>query len=161
MRNSVKRSISAFSILVLTLCALALPTRAFAQVATQVQQVDARADVATNAQHSHTTATTITLPAGSGWIVVTGIDIGNCASGTAVTAAAATFITTTGLQGSPQYMVGSGVTAGQCQNPSPVLPATGLRASAANTAVTFVLPTFATNQTISANIYYYYSKTPQ
>src|SRR4051812_47697873 len=70
-----------------------------------------RSDAATNVQHSHSTGATITLSAGTVGptqsIYVTGLDISNC-QGTAVTAAAPTYITTTGLNGSPQYQVGSG-----------------------------------------------------
>lgn len=106
--------------------------------------------------HSHTSAATITLTATAlQFLYITGIEISNCATGTAVVAAAPTYITTTNLNGAPQYQVGSGVTAGLCQ-PVHFTPfASPLRSQTAGTNVTVVLPTFATNQVISVNVYYY------
>lgn len=109
--------------------------------------------------HSHTSAATLTItapPTGS-FVYVTGIDISNCAGASAVTAAAPTYITTTNLTGAPQYQLGSGVTAGLCQpTSSGIAFTTPLRSTTAGAAVTFVLPTFATNQTVSVNVYYFY-----
>lgn len=145
------------SILAAVLFALVLsPSIAHAQ-STSVQQSGSRLDAATNVQHSHTSAATLTIPAGTGYAYIVGIDIVNCAGGTAVTAAAPTFITTTNISGSPQYMVGSGVTAGLCTSSPVPVPVNGIRSTAPNTATTFVLPTFATNQTVSVNVYYYYA----
>lgn len=118
-----------------------------------------RSDAATNVQHSHTTGATITLTAGTAGsntqtIYITGMDIGNC-EGTAVTAAAPTFITTTGLNGSPQYMVGSGpATAGSCSNPTSISFTAPLKSATPGTNVTLVLPAFITNQVVSVNVYY-------
>lgn len=118
-----------------------------------------RADSATNVQHSHTTGATITLSAGlvggpNQSIYITGLDISNC-QGTAVTAAAPTYITTTGINGSPQYQVGSGpATAGTCTPTSVITFTAPLKNATPGTNVTFVLPAFITNQVISANIYY-------
>jgi len=118
-----------------------------------------RADSATNVQHSHSTGATITLsagPAGSstGSIYVTGLDISNC-QGSAVTAAAPTYITTTGLNGSPQYQIGSGpATAGTCTPTDIIAFSAPLKSATSGTNVTFVLPTFIANQTVSVNVYY-------
>lgn len=114
-----------------------------------------RIDAATTATHSHTTGATLTLtPTAGQYVYITAIDINNCATGTAVTAAAPTYITTTNITGTPQYQIGSGVTAGLCQ-PVPVAPfSTPLRSAAVTTAVTFVLPSFATNQVVSVNVYW-------
>lgn len=118
-----------------------------------------RSDSATNVQHSHSSGATITLTAGSAGtntqsIYITGLDITNCAGASAVTAAAVAFITTTGLNGSPQYMFGSGTTAGTCwTSPTPSFTAP-LKSATPGTNVTFVLPAFATNQTLSVNVYY-------
>jgi hypothetical protein len=108
------------------------------------------------AVHSHTSAATLTLTAFPNQSVyVTGIDITNC-QGTAVTAAAPTFITTTGLNGSPQYMVGSGpAAAGTCTPTASVSFARPIKSQTPGTNVTFVLPAFITNQTVSVNVYYY------
>ena len=134
---------------------------AFAQQTggTQTAQQATHYDAATNAQHTHTTATTITItPPGGQYVYVTALDISDCATGTAVTAAAPTYITTTGLNGTPQYQIGSGVTAGLCQPvPVPAFNLGGFKSSAPGSNVTFVLPTFATNQVISFNVYYYYA----
>lgn len=109
----------------------------------------------TAAAHSHSTGATITItpPAGNDFIYITGIDISNCA-GAAVTPAAPTYITTTNITGSPQYQVGSGAGTGLCQ-PASYDFSTPLRAAVLGTAVTFVLPSFVTNQVISVNVYYY------
>lgn len=110
---------------------------------------------ATDSVHSHTSAATLTLTAATGLsIYITGVDISNCAGATAVTAANPTYITTTNLTGSPQYQVGSGVTAGLCQ-PASYSYAAPLKSTTAGTNVTFVLPTFATNQTVSVNVHYF------
>lgn len=118
-----------------------------------------RADSATNAQHSHSTGATITLTAGAAGtntqsIYITGIDISNC-EGAAVTAAAPTYITTTGINGSPQYQIGSGpATAGTCSIASPPAFTAPVKNATPGTNVTFVLPTFVTNQVVSVNVYY-------
>jgi hypothetical protein len=132
------------------------PTPAGAVVT--VQPVE-RADAATNVQHSHSTGATLTLtagPAGSSTqsIYITGLDVTNC-QGSAVTAAAPTYITTTGLNGSPQYMTGSGpAAAGTCSPASVISFSAPLKSSSPGTNVTFVLPAFVTNQVISLNVYY-------
>lgn len=123
---------------------------------TLIQASPTHMDAATNVQHSHTSAATITLTAsGSQSIYITALDITNCA-GTTVTAATPLFITTTGLTGAPQYMVGTNGTAGMC-NPSSMLAFGGqpLKSQTPGTNVTLVLPTFTTQQTISVNVYYY------
>jgi hypothetical protein len=158
-------------LLLISLLMLGLAVGGFAQ-ATQgptlpgavptVQPVE-RADAATNVQHSHSSAATITLTAGAAGsntqsIYITGIDITNCMDATGATPAAQTFITTTGINGSPQYQLGSGNTnaafLGTCI-PTSVIPFTApVKNSAPGTNVTFVLPTFATHQTVSVNVYF-------
>lgn len=118
-----------------------------------------RSDACNLVQHSHSTGATITLTAGTaggpqGSIYICGIDIMN-AQGTAVTAAAPTFITTTGINGSPQYMVASGPAAAGTASPVASFQFSApLKSATSGTNVTFVLPSFITNQTISVNIYY-------
>lgn len=125
--------------------------------ATKIQHSSQHLDWGQAAAHSHTSAATITLTAAPNqFIYVTGLDVSNC-QGTVIAAAAApTYITTTGLTGSPQYQIGSGPTvAGTCSPTSTFAFATPLRSTTAGTNVTFVLPTFITNQVVSANVYYY------
>lgn len=112
----------------------------------------------TGVGHSHTGSATITIaaPPTGQFVYITGIDISNCAGASAVTAAGPTYITTTNLTGAPQYQLGSGVTAGLCTaTVSGVSLSSPLKSTTAATAVTFVLPAFATNQTVSVNVYYY------
>lgn len=127
----------------------------FGQATSSVQQSPTVLTAATNTQHSHTSAATITLTAaGSQSIYITGIDITNCA-GTTVTAATPLFITTTGLTGSPQYMVGTNGTAGMCNPATMIAFGHPLKSQTPGTNVTLVLPTFTTQQTVSVNVYYY------
>lgn len=120
---------------------------------TPVQQSSARLDSAAQVTTSATSAATLTLTPNGGEVVyIYEIDVQNCAGASAVTAAAQTSITTTNLTGTPSFQLGSGTTAGACaQNVSMQYP-TGLKATAVGTAVTFVLPTFATNQTVRLNV---------
>lgn len=141
--------------------ALAIAAPAFAQStgsATPTFQIGSRQDAATAVVHNKTSATTTTItpPAGQ-YVYLTGADIVNCAGASAVTAAAPTNITTTGFSGSLTFMIGSGVTAGQCTPSSVPAFNTPLKSAAPGTAVTFVLPTFATNQTIAMNVYYFFA----
>lgn len=141
--------------------AASLFTTAFAvaQVPTQVQQNPTRLDAATGYQTSAASAATITVPGISGqFIYVTALDIANCASGTIVTGAAPTSLTTTNLGGA-SFQIGSGSSAaGQC-TPSPTNGAflSPVKAAQQGTNVTFVLPTFATNQTVRVGVWYYYA----
>lgn len=134
----------------------------FAQQAGQpssVQQTTQRQDAATYVATSATSAATITVvvPANQ-YFYLTGVDIQNCAGASAVTAAAPTTITTTGFaNGGPSYTVGSGVTAGLCTNQTVSL-GTPLKSSSPGTNATFVIPTFATNQTIRLNVYGYFGQ---
>lgn len=123
---------------------------------TLVSQTSTVLDAATAVGHSHATGVTITItvPAGQ-FAYITGWDASDCATGTAVGAAAPTYITTTGIAGSPQIQIGSGVTAGLCQPTYSVGLAKPLKSQTAGTNVTFVMPTFATNQVVSFNVYYY------
>jgi hypothetical protein len=113
---------------------------------------------ATAAGHSHTSAATITLTPTAGlYVYITGLDISNCEGATTVAVANPTYITTTNLTGSPQYQVGSGpgTSPGVCSPASEFAFAAPLKAAAVTTAVTFVLPTFITNQTVSVNVYWF------
>lgn len=125
---------------------------------TLVQQSPTEMRAATNVSYSRTSAATITItPPGGQFVYITGLDIINCA-GTVVTAAAPTFITTTNISGLPQYMLGSNSTAGLCATSATFIQGTGgLKSATAGTAVTFVFPTFVTQQTASMNIYYYFA----
>lgn len=126
--------------------------------ATRVQHSSQHLDWAQAAGHSHTTAATITLTPGTGqYVYVTGLDISNCEGSTTVTVANPTYITTTNLTGSPQYQIGSGpgTAPGVCSPASSFAFSTPLRSTTAGTAVTFILPTFITNQTVSVNVYFY------
>lgn len=121
--------------------------------ATSVQHSPAHIDSAARVDTSATSAATITLtPNGGELVYIYEIDVQNCAGSAAVTAAAQTSITTTNLTGTPAWMMGSGTTAGACTQVFSGTYPTGLKAQAVGTAVTFVLPTFATNQTIRLNV---------
>lgn len=146
-------------LLALTMLTLFLvPALAWGQAS--VQQSATRLDVGVYVATSTTSAATITItPAAGQYVYVTGLDVTNCAGATAVTAAAVTLVTSTALGSgtTPVWTVGSGTTAGACQ-PSPVnagVGSTPLKSNTAGTAVTFVLPTFATNQTLRVQVYYY------
>ncbi len=124
-----------------------------AQGPTTVQQSPSKLDAANQASTSAATGATITItPNGSESVYIFEIDIQNCAGGTAVTAANPTSVTTTNLTGSPIWTIGSGVTAGLCTQSFSVSYPTGLKSQTPGTAVTFVLPTFATNQTVRVNV---------
>jgi hypothetical protein len=120
-----------------------------------------RSDAATSVQHSHTTGATMTLTAGaigspSQSIYITGIDISNCEGATTVTVANPTYITTTGINGSPQYQVGSGpgTAPGVCSPTQSITFSAPLKSQTPGTSVTIVMPAFITNQTVSVNVYY-------
>lgn len=127
--------------------------------ATPVQPVGVRPDVVQFIAHSHTTSGTITAAASPNQsFYLTGMDISDC-EGTAVTAAAPTYMIVTGLLvgagSSPQWQIGSGpATAGTCSF-TPVVITTPIKAIP-NTAVVFTLPAFITNQVVSVNIYGFY-----
>lgn len=140
-------------LLILAAVLVAFATPLHAQTATPVQQASARLDAAAQVATSATGSATLTLtPNGGESVYVYEIDVQNCAGGTAVTAAAQTSITTTNLTGAPSWQLGSGTTAGACAQVFSVAYPTGLKAQAAGTAVTFVLPAFATNQTVRLNV---------
>ena len=142
--------------LMMALALALLPASALAQTAS-VQQSPTRLDAGQNVATSASSAATITItPPASQFVYLTGLDITNCA-GTAVTAAAPLTISTTNLGGAA-WLIGTGSTAGLCQ-PSPTagswpLP---LKSATPGTAITFVLPTFTTNQTIRVTAYYYFA----
>jgi hypothetical protein len=100
-------------------------------------------------------------PNGGETIYIYAIDIDNCSDATGATAAAVTSITTTNISGSPAFTMGSGSTTaatpggpGLCQPHLQIDYPTGLKAQASGTPVTFVLPAFATHQTIRLNVSY-------
>jgi len=120
-----------------------------------------RSDSATNVCHTHATGVTCTLTAGAAGtstqsIYITGIDVGNCEGATTVTVANPTYITTTGINGSPQFQVGSGpgTSPGVCSPISNISFTAPLKSATPGTNVTFVMPSFITNQTVSLNVYY-------
>lgn len=104
---------------------------------------------------SASSAGTITLtPAAGEFVHIVGITVDNCAGATAVTAAVPTSVTSSAGLGLTM-LVGSGATAGLCQEASdPLLGNNPLRASASG-AQTVTLPTFATNQTVRVNVFWY------
>jgi hypothetical protein len=125
-----------------------------ANAASFVTQTGNRPDAATLIGTSVSSAATITMTPNPGQsLYVYNVHISNCAGASAVTAAAPTSLTTTNLGGgtTPAWQVGSGVTAGVCTEWSDTYP-TGLKANTPGTAVTFVLPTFATNQTVRVQV---------
>lgn len=155
--------------IILALILVLAPRAAFAQNAqvgpappgaTSVVLPVERPDAATNVQHSHSSAATITLSAGavggpSQSIYIVGIDISNCQGASAVAAANPTYITTTGVNGSPQYQIGSGaVAAGACAPTQTISFSAPIKSASPGTNVTFVMPSFITNQTVSVNVYY-------
>jgi hypothetical protein len=126
-----------------------------------VQPSATNQQAATQAATISSSAGTLTItPSPNQYVYVTALDITNCAGASPVTAATVTTLTTTGFGGissGPIWTIGSGVAAGLCQ-PTNVTPlASGLKSAAPGTAVTFVMPTFATNQTIRLNVYYYFA----
>ena len=149
--NRFKHLLSAGALV--ALAGLAAP--AFAQVAlNQVTHTGQHLDAAQAVSTSNTSAATLTLTPTSGSVYVTDVHISNCAGASAVTAAAPTSLTTTNLYGAA-WQIGSGVTAGVCQpEVSDPYPLGGLKAAAPG-AVTFVLPTFATNQTVRVQVTWY------
>jgi hypothetical protein len=154
------KSLTRFLFVALLVALGAVPSFAQTAQATRIQQDPQVLTAATNVQHSHTSAATMTLTAnGSNYVYVTGFDISNCEGATTVTVANPTYVTTTGITGSPQYQVGSGpgTAPGVCSPVSSVNFAYPVKSSTPGTNVTFVLPTFATNQTVSINVYYYLS----
>lgn len=134
---------------------LLIATPAFAQMQGQlVQQSPTRMDACTNISTSATSAATITItPPGGQYVYLCAVDISNCA-GAAITAAAPLSITTTNL-GGLAYTVGTGSTGGICQ-PQPAAWPVPYKSGSAGTNVTFVLPTFTTNQTIRLTAFYYF-----
>ena len=116
-----------------------------------VTQTGNRADAAVFIATSTSSAATLTLTPNPGESVyVYSVHVSNCAGASAVTAAAVTTITTTAIGGgtTPAWTIGSGVSAGLCTQVFTDTYPTGLKGNGAGTAVTFVTPTFATNQTI-------------
>lgn len=139
--------------------AVSIVVQAQSQGGTQIFSVPSRADVTTNFSTSATSAATITIsPPGNQYVYITAIEVQNCA-GAAVTGAAPLSLTSTGLGGgtTPVWTIGTSGTAGMC-NPavtsSYYIP---VKSNAPGTNVTFVLPTFTTNQVIRVNIWYYFA----
>lgn len=122
----------------------------------RVQDSKTHLDAATQFGTSATSAATVTLtPNGGEYVYISTISLSNCAGSAAVTAAAVTTLTTTNLSGSPAWTVGSGVAAGLCQPVITEVFPNGVRSQTPGSAVTFVLPTFATNQTLRLNVSWY------
>lgn len=140
------------------LLVVGLVVAAAAQQFTPIQQTAARLDSAAQVATSATSQATLTLTPNGGEVVyVYEVDVQNCTNATGVAPAAQTAITTTNLTGSPQWQVGSGSNnaafgVGGCAQTFSISYPGGLRATALGTAVTFVLPTFAAQQTIRLNV---------
>lgn len=116
-----------------------------------VTQTAARSDAANLIATTATSATTLTLtPANGESVYVYQVHITNCAGASAVTAAGVTTLTTTNIGGgtTPAWTIGSGVAAGLCQPTVSDAYPTGLKGNSPGVAVTFVTPTYATNQTV-------------
>lgn len=150
------------SSLMVLVVVLLMPLMAAAQVSTPpastpITQTASLNDAATTTAHSHTTAATLTLTSAPNmYVYVTGMDISNCQAGSAVTAASPAYMTTTGLNGSPQFQIGSGpATAGLCSPTQNFAFSKPLKAQTAGTNVTFVLPSFIIRQAVSVNVYYF------
>ncbi len=120
---------------------------------TLVQQTPTRLDSATQSASSATSAATLTLtPNGGEYVYIYAVDVANCAGASNVVAAAPTTITTTNISGSLSFTLGSGTTAGQCTQFEAIAYPTGLKSQTSGVATTFILPTFATNQTVRLNV---------
>lgn len=147
-----RRSVLAHVVLVFVVA-----TWVYAQQATFVQQVPAHVDAAAQVSTLATSNTTLTLtPNGGENVLIYEIDVSNCGDATGATAASQTNITTTNLAGSPIWIMGSGSASatlgpGGCFQEFSISYPTGLRSNTTG-AVTFVLPTFATHQTIRLNV---------
>lgn len=132
------------------------------QVASTVQQSSARLDSAAQYASSASTGATLTLtPNGGETIYIYTVEIDNCSNATGGTVGAVLSLTTTNITGSPAWTLGTGSTTagalggpGLCQPSLKIAYPTGLKAQSPGTAVTFVLPTFAANQTIRLNVGY-------
>ena len=138
--------------LLLLVLVMAIPV--FAQGPTNTQQSASHLDAALLTQNAHAAGTLTLTPQGSQSIYIYELDIINCAGASAVSAAAQTYVTTTNLPGTPQWQIGSGTTAGACIQNIVVTWPTGLKSTVPGTAVTVVIPAFATNQTIGVNVAY-------
>lgn len=137
------------SLLVLALMAVLGSSLASAQAtATPVQQSGTKADAGAICAYSSTSTGTLTftVPVGLSFYL-TYYHISNVAGSSAVTAATATTITTTGFGGTFTFLMASGTTAGGAVQ-NFVSPAGLALKGSQSTNVVFTLPTFATNQTI-------------
>lgn len=122
--------------------------------ATPTQQTATHADASTIVGNSSTSAATITLtPLAGQCIYVTSIEIDNTEDATGVAAAAQTNLTTTNL-GGLAWKIPSGTASAGLMNPPLFLNYSpgAIKAATCGTAVTFVLPTFATHQTLNVNV---------
>lgn len=143
------------TLITVALLAAAAPT--FAQTLTQ--QTPAHLDAqAQNTTFSSSAGTLTLTPNGGETVYLYSIDIHNCSDATGGPVGAVTSITTTNL-GGLAFTEGSGSTTagaaggpGLCQPDLVIAYPTGLKAQTPGTSVTFVLPTFATHQTIRINV---------
>ena len=149
----IRRFLAALAVLI-----LAIASPVYAQ-ATLTQQQPAHLDSEAQNTTFATSAGTLTLtPNGGESVYIYSIDVHDCSDATGATAAAVTTITTTNLSGLAFTMGSGSVTAGAlggpglCQPDLVIAYPTGLKAQTPGTAVTFVLPTFATHQTIRLNV---------
>lgn len=144
---------------------LVAPALAQNFVAPPVQQSATRADAATvmctitssgaaaPAVNTQTTAT-CTPPAGQ-YVYIVGVSFDVCTNGTGSAVNQVNW-TTTNLTGSPVYSFSVAATASICQHWSEPM-ALPLKSTAAGTAVTFVSPAAAANNSYVARVYAYYA----
>jgi len=125
---------------------------------TLTQQAPTLLDACTGAAAANTSAATITItpPAGQS-VYLCSVQIDSCSGSAAVTPTNPASVTTTNLSGSPKWFVGTGAAAGLCQPTGGMTWPRTLKSSVAGTPVTIVLPSFATNQTIAVNAYYFFA----
>lgn len=134
-----------------------------AQSATFVQQTAARLDSAATTVTNTTSNTTSTItPVNSNdSIYVYSVTINNCSNATGGPVGAVTSLSTTGFLSNPIWTLGSGSTTaatpggpGLCQPDIAVTYPTGLKSATPGAVVTFVVPTFATNQILRLTVAY-------
>lgn len=94
-------------------------------------------------------------PPGGQFVYITGISFDVCTNGTGSAANQVTW-TTTNLTGAPVFSFSIAATASICQHWSEPLT-TPLKSTAAGTAVTFVSPAAATNNSYHARVYAYFA----
>jgi len=134
-------------------------------IAPPVQQTATRADAApvmctitssgAAAPAVNTQTTSTCTPPGSWFVYITGVSFDVCTNGTGSAVNQVNW-TTTNLTGAPIYSFSIAATASICQHWSEPF-AVPLKSTAAGTAVTFVSPAAATNNSYVARVYAYFA----